>query len=152
MLLLLVDSREKKWKHIEEYLWSHNIEYTVIKLDVGDYMSSYRHDVSIDRKANLDEISGNLRSGEGNYHRFLKEVKRAKSSGVKLIILIEGTSCKRLEDVKQWRSKYSSVTGSWLYRQMVNLSYAYGVEWRFCRKDRTAIEILRILEGRTHDK
>lgn len=145
--MLIVDSREKKWKHIEAYFWAHNIEYKVSKLDVGDYTTTANELISIDRKANLDEIGGNLSSGQGNYHRFLKEVKRAKLNGIKLIVLIEGTNCKTLEDVKKWRSKYSKITGAWLYRQMKNLSYAYGVEWRFCRTNQTAKEILTILEG-----
>lgn len=143
--MLIVDSREKKWKHIEEYLWAHNIEYKMQKLDVGDYMLTDNPHICVDRKANLDEISTNLMSGKENYHRFLKEVKRAKSSGIHLVILIEGTNVKSIEEVKQWRSKYKNVTGSWLYRQMKNLSYAFGIEWRFCRSNQTAKEIMRIL-------
>ena len=145
--MLIVDSREKKWEHIKSYLWTHNIEYKVAKLDVGDYMTTENDRISIDRKANLDEIGGNLSSGKGNYHRFLNEVKRAKSNGIRLIVLIEGTSCKTVEDVKRWRSKYSNINGSWLFKQMKNLSYAYGIEWRFCRTNQTAKEILKILEG-----
>lgn len=144
--MLIVDSREKKWKHIEDYLWAHNIEYKIQKLDFGDYMLTEKPNICIDRKANLDEISQNLMSGKGNYHRFLKEVKRAKSSGVHLVILIEGTCCKSMEDVKQWQSKHSRITGGWLYTQMKNLSYAFGVEWRFCGTNMTAKEILKILE------
>lgn len=143
--MLIVDTREKRWKHIENYLWIHNIEYKIEKLDVGDYMLTEKPHISIDRKANLDEISANLMSGQGNYHRFLKEVKRAKSSGIKLIILIEGTRCRSVEDVKKWRSKYSNITGAWLYRQMKNLSYGYGIDWRFCRADQTAKNIIKIL-------
>ena len=145
--MLIVDTREKRWKHIEEYLYCHNIEYKIQKLDIGDYMLTENPHISIDRKANLDEISSNLMSGQGNYHRFLKEVKRAKLSGVRLIILIEGTNCKCVEDVKLWRSKYSNITGGWLFRQMKNLSYGYGVEWRFCRSNQTAKTILNLLKG-----
>lgn len=150
--MLIVDSREKKWKHIEDYLWAHNIEYKIQKLDFGDYMLTEKPDICIDRKANLDEISHNLMSGKENYHRFLKEVKRAKSSGVHLVILIEGTNCKLMEDVKRWRSEYSKINGGWLYTQMKNLSYAFGVEWRFCKYDYTAEEILRILERKNTER
>ena len=145
--MLIVDTREKRWKHIEEYLWSHNIEYKIQKLDIGDYMLTENPRISIDRKANLDEIGHNLMSGQGNYHRFLKEVKRAKLSGVRLIILIEGTNCKCVEDVKSWRSKYSNINGGWLSRQMTNLHYGYGVEFRFCRSSQTAKTILNLLKG-----
>lgn len=145
--MLIVDTRERRWKHIEEYLESHNIEYKIQKLDIGDYMLTENPSVSIDRKANLDEIGSNLMSGKGNYHRFLKEVKRAKLSGVRLIVLVEGTNCKCLEDVKLWRSKYSNITGGWLFRQMKNLSYGYGVEFRFCRSNQTAKTIIKLLKG-----
>lgn len=145
--MLIVDTREKRWKHIEEYLWSHNIEYKIQKLDIGDYMLTENPRICIDRKANLDEISSNLMSGKENYHRFLKEVKRAKSSGIKLIVLIEGTSCKCVEDVKLWRSKYSNITGGWLFKQMKNLTYGYGVEFRFCRSNQTAKTIMKLLKG-----
>ena len=149
--MLIVDTREQKWKHIEEYLESHNIAYKMQKLDIGDYMLTENPRVSIDRKANLDEIGSNLMSGKGNYHRFLKEVKRAKMSGVRLIVLIEGTSCKRVEDVKLWKSKYTKITGGWLFRQMQNLTYGYGIEWRFCRSNQTAKTILELLKGETTD-
>lgn len=149
--MLIVDTREQKWKHIEEYLESHNIVYKMQKLDIGDYMLTENPRVSIDRKANLDEIGSNLMSGKGNYHRFLKEVKRAKMSGVRLIVLIEGTSCKRVEDVKLWKSKYTRITGGWLFRQMQNLTYGYGIEWRFCRSNQTAKTILELLKGETTD-
>lgn len=149
--MLIVDTREQKWKHIEEYLESHNIAYKMQKLDIGDYMLTENPRVSIDRKANLDEIGSNLMSGKGNYHRFLKEVKRAKTSGVRLIVLIEGTNCKRVEDVKLWKSKYTRITGGWLFRQMQNLTYGYGIEWRFCRSNQTAKTILELLKGETTD-
>ena len=143
--MIIVDTREKRWRHIENYLWTHNIEYKIEKLDVGDYMIAGKSNISIDRKANLDEISGNLMSGKGNYHRFLKEVKRAKMNGIRLVVLIEGTNCQTVEDVKKWRSKYSNITGAWLYRQMKNLTYAYGIQWRFCRTNQTAKTIIEIL-------
>lgn len=36
-MTIIVDSREKKWKHIKEYFDEHKIKYRVEKLDVGDY-------------------------------------------------------------------------------------------------------------------
>lgn len=147
--MILVDSREKKWKHIESHFWTHNIEYKVLKLDVGDYMSSDNPQVSIDRKANLDEVCMNLSSGKGNYHRFLAEVKRARQQGIKLIVLVEGTSARSLPEVKRWKSKYTRYDGQWLYKQMLQVNYAYGVEWRFCKTNQTAKEILRLLQCET---
>ncbi len=144
--MIICDTRERKWKHIESYFWTHNIPYKVKKLDVGDYMSTHNPHIVIDRKANLDEVCMNLSSGKGNYHRFLGEIKRARQQGIKLILLVEGTSCNSIHDVKHWKSKYTNYTGQWLFRQMKQVTYAYGIEWRFCRTSQTAKEILRILE------
>lgn len=144
--MIFIDSREKKFDHIVADFQKRAIFYYVKKLNVGDYMSSNMPNVSIDRKANLDEIASNLSSGKGNYHRFLNEVKRAKSEGVRLIVLIEGTNCKTLEDVKAWHSKYSNIDGGWLFKQMQNLTFAYQVEWRFCRKCDTGRIIAELLK------
>lgn len=58
--MILVDSREKKWRNIEEYFQRNGIPYQVQKLDTGDYMLLCNKRVSIDRKRNLDECCVNL--------------------------------------------------------------------------------------------
>lgn len=146
--MLIVDSREKQWKHIKKYLDSNNIPYQVKKLDVGDYFNTNNPIVVIDRKANLQEVCSNLMTGKENFHRFAKECRRARDLKIRFIVLIEGTDCNSISDVKQWRSKYSKHTGEWLAKQMVNLFYAYKVEWMFCKKNQTAKIICEILNCR----
>ena len=68
-IVILVDTREKKWEHIRAALDSLGCPYESKKLDFGDYSYKYvRPDgtetdcsgsVAIERKANLDEICGN---------------------------------------------------------------------------------------------
>ena len=142
--MIIVDSREKKWDHIRNYLTDNNIRYTVKKLDCGDYMDDAHPGIVIDRKAHLQEVCGNL--SKGNIMRFTREAQRAKKNNIRLIILIEEASCKKTSDVIHWQSKYTTHTGKWLYDKMFNITVSYGVEWMFCRKRETASKILELLK------
>lgn len=144
--MIVVDSREQKWEHIQSYFDEHGIAYVFPqKLDTGDYVNTECPDVIVDRKANLQEICGNLSSGKGNIIRFTNECKRAKAEHKRFIVLIEGTNCKSVDDLVGWKSKYSKHTGKWLQQKMFEMSIAYGVEWQFCTKKVTAKKILEIL-------
>lgn len=144
--MLIVDTREKKWQHIQDFFEANGIDYQMRKLDVGDYYNTENPRVVIDRKADLQEVCSNLQNGKENIHRFINECRRARADGFRFIVLVEGTSCKTIVDVKAWKSKYTKHTGQWLYREMLRLFYAYGVEWMFCKRNETAKKILEILE------
>ena len=145
--MIIVDSREKKWDHIRQYFDRNNVPYQFpVKLDTGDYLNSERSDIVIDRKANLEELCGNLSKGSGNIIRFVNECKRARDHSVKLIVLIEGTNCRSVKDLAGWNSKYSKHSGKWLTDKMFNLTLSYGIEWQFCKKNETAKRILEILK------
>lgn len=145
--MIRVDSREKKWSHIQQYFDEKGVEYIFpIKLDVGDYFNTDNSKVVVDRKANLQEVCTNLMKGKNNETRFIKECRRAKEQGIRFIVLVEGNNYKTVSDVRTWKSKYSKHTGIWLEREMFLLFMAYGVEWQFCRKDQTAKKILELLE------
>ena len=143
--MIYTDSREKKNEHVLEYLTQEGVPHEVRKLSVGDYMDSSRPGLSIDRKRNLEEISGNICTSDG---RFWREVRRAHDEGVKLIVLIEhGGKIKSIQDVPKWRSKYSRVTGDMLAREMYRIHIAYGVEFLFCDKRSTGRRILELLRS-----
>jgi len=145
--MIIIDSREKKWEHIQKYFDSHEIEYVFPqKIDTGDYLNTENPFVVIDRKASLQEICCNLSKGEENIKRFTREVKRAKESHTRFIVLIEGTNAKSVKDIANWKSKYYKNTGKWLVDQMFNLTISYNVEWVFCKKSETAKKILELLE------
>ena len=57
--MIIVDSREKKWQHIEKYFQQHGILYQIQKLDIADYMLEGQDKLVIDRKQNLDELCSN---------------------------------------------------------------------------------------------
>lgn len=142
--MIVCDTREKKNAHILRYFDRCGIEYEIKKLDTGDYMSTSRDRLTIDRKQNLSEICGNLFSPDKS--RFWREVRRSKAERIKMIVLIEeGGAFKTLKDVPQWRGKYTKVTGYQLYSELCRCSIAYGVEFLFCDKRHTGQMIAELL-------
>ena len=71
---ILIDTREKKNEHIVEYLDTHNIPHEKRALESGDYSfylpenkelgidktMYFSNEIFVERKANLDELAGNL--------------------------------------------------------------------------------------------
>ena len=142
---LIVDTREQKWGHIKTYLEQNSIEYSLHKLDYGDYMTPGNH-TSVDRKQNLDELAANLCTADSR--RFWNEIRGASKAGVHLVVLCEhGKNVKTVKDVKPWRSQYTKITGQMLFNAMFRASAAYGVEFRFCNKGETGARIVEILGG-----
>lgn len=149
--MIIIDSREKKYSHITEYFDAHDVDYKVEKLGTGDYINSDNPTVIVDRKQNLQEICTNLSKGKENVSRFTRECKRAFDAKLRFVVLIEGTNYRELNQIKDWKSKYSKHTGRWLLGEMFRLTMAYKVEWILCRKNETAKRILEILNY-TEDK
>lgn len=97
-LKILIDTREKKNDHIIKYLKNKNIPYKSKKLNSGDYSfllpaneelgimrDIYFNDqITIERKASLDELSGNFTQ---NRTQFENELIRSNDN--KFILMIE---------------------------------------------------------------
>lgn len=147
-MVIYQDTRQKKNKHknIESFFLKRCIRVVNKKLDVGDYMSDTNPNVTIDTKASLDELATNLLNPMDK-KRFLREVKRAMESGIRIVILCEhGKGIRSLQDVRMWSSKYSPVTGKALMDAIYRISVAYGVRFEFCDKRQTAKRIFEILQ------
>ena len=91
-MIILVDSREKRNQHILAYFEKQGIPYQVTKLDFGDYsfllpasaagIDLYFHqDICIERKATLEELSGNLAQKR---QLFETEFLKAGNNGAKV--------------------------------------------------------------------
>ena len=141
MAMIICDTREKKNQHILAYFDRNGIDYTVAKLDTGDYMLPGGL-VTVDRKQNLEEMAGNLCSKS---NRFWREVRRAHDTGLKMIVLIEEGKYHGVEYVKAWKSAYTRVSGRFLADMMAKVAIAYGVEFRFCWKRDTGQRIKDLL-------
>lgn len=96
-MIVLVDSREKKNSHIIDYFKKQGISYKSEKLDYGDYSfmipavaageDIYFHkNIIIERKASLEELSGNLAQKR---QQFETEFLKAKSDNCKSYLMIE---------------------------------------------------------------
>lgn len=104
---IVIDTREQKSNHITDYFDEKKIPYTYEKLDFGDYTIKtnafnscreyYLQDIcTIERKANLEELSGNFAHERS---RIEHEFSRAKG---KLILLVENA---RYEDILNHKYK-----------------------------------------------
>ena len=148
--MLTCDSREKKNEHILRYFDRHGIDYEIRKLDVGDYMFDGGA-ISIDTKRSVDELASNMLN-RNDHARFLREAKRAADSGVKLIVLLETSKYKSIPDLREWRSKYSGISGRSLMDAIYKTHISYGVEFLFCPKistGRRIIELLSCTDGKS---
>ena len=100
--IVVIDTREQKCSHITEYLNKYKINYCYEKLDFGDYTMKvklpnrdrdfYLQNIcAIERKANLNELSGNFTQSR---ERIEKEFMRSKGN---LHLLIENASYEDIE-------------------------------------------------------
>lgn len=94
---VLIDSREQQTERSKLRYKQFGCPYKREKLDFGDYGAvlylpdgkQFRVPVKIERKMNLTEICGNFTHERD---RFIREFERAKASGEKIILLIEGAT------------------------------------------------------------
>lgn len=147
--MLLVDDREK-WTqsgsrdvHLKNYFDRHGIMYRVQRLDVGDYMLE-GGSISVDRKYSIEEISKNL-TNAADSARFMREVRRAYSSGIRLVVLIEQRGITCHDGVSSWRSKHTGVSGAELLKRMFKLEMSYGVRFMFTDRRNCGRRIMEIL-------
>lgn len=150
---ILVDTREQKNSFIEEELGrKYGMAYERTKLMCGDYMLMSNPFLSIDRKANIQEVVGNVTQ---QHYRFREECLRAKRLGIKLIILIQDERIKTLEDLDGWinprRRRFPKATsGKQLRKILETMQERYNVEFRFCNKRKYTGTLLSLL-GVEHD-
>lgn len=96
-IVVLADAREKQNRHITDYFYKNNIAYEPATLSYGDYSfyiqadaageNIYFHrDIAIERKASLEELSGNLAQER---ERFEREFLRAGNDRAKLYLMVE---------------------------------------------------------------
>jgi len=85
---ILIDSREKQFKHITDELDRLQIAWKIQKLSWGDYSFeidgvSYEKRVVVERKGSLSELIGNFTKGS---KRFRAEFERSRGCEVHLMI------------------------------------------------------------------
>lgn len=144
------DTRQQAGKHEIKHAWfdQNGVRLVRSKLPFGDYAPV--PPVSIDTKADMDEIAANICGKE--HTRFINECKAAREAGCHLIILVENeVGVEDLSQVHIWinpRVIYNAkcVQGPRLQKAMETISERYGVEFRFCRPEQSAEIITEILK------
>ena len=149
-MTIVYDSREKP-RAIQKILNEFDRQgVTAVRraLNFADYWSPDNPSVIIDRKQNLLEVAQNVVQGR---KRFVREIERCNRQKCHMIVLVEhGGKIRRLEDVIAWknprlRESPLAVSGERLFRIMKAMESYYNIEWRFCNKQSTGREIIRLL-------
>lgn len=162
------DTRDKVGKHsnVSDGLTAMGHEIVRSKLYVGDITLLNNQSTCIDLKQNLNEVESNLIQ---QHDRFRRECERARSAGIRLVVLIEDETVDGIDGVARWGNpRYKRwmrlneahkagrmlhvkiparppIKGSNLHRIMVTMSERYGIEWQFARHDEVAQRVCEIL-------
>ena len=148
-MIIFTDTREQKNKHILDYFDKVGISHSRQTVNAGDYFNPGNPLVAVERKANLQEVCGNLCQGKA---RFYREFDRAKAAGVKLTLLIEQGNIRQLSDVAKWqnprlRDSPCAVTGRELMERLYKLKVTFGIDILFCSKKDTGAMLIKLLGG-----
>lgn len=150
-MIILEDSRQQAGKHnLKHATWEHmGVRLVRTKLPVGDY-ARWGNPISVDTKANVEEIAANI--GGKEHVRFREECKLARDIGARLIILVENKDGFRsVDDVEAWvnpnfRKTSRSIEGPRLAKAMRTMSERYGVRFEFCSPEEAGQKVLELLE------
>jgi ERCC4-type nuclease len=120
-LTVIVDSREQRNEHIIWYFDKKRIPYKVMKNDFGDYSCFipkgtidrftsdiyFDRDIAIERKANIDEVAGNLK---GDAARLTKELAHMNKYNIKYFVFLEDANYYDNLINGNYRSEYDANT------------------------------------------
>ncbi len=140
-ITILVDTREKVWWHIQSGLESLGCPYEIKTLKFGDYsykfmspngeLCSCENDIVIERKANAEEISGNLTK---NRERFAKEFEKSANAGAKTYLIVENCNW-GIIDNHGYRTKFNPKSFEASLWSWIN---KYDIRLQFCNSAFTA--------------
>lgn len=147
-MIIVEDSRQKKGMHELKHAHFEEMGVRLIRnmLPFGDY--AMPPSISIDTKANMDEIASNIGT---DHRRFKNECVAAKEAGCQLIILVENTNgIASVNDVHKWINPElvyhpRAITGERLQKAMITMSERYGVRFEFCKPEEAAERIIELL-------
>lgn len=134
-MTIICDTREQVNNHVTQYLDKNKINYISRKLNTGDYSAildnfTLEHDVVIERKANLDELCGNLTVDR---QRLEAEFIRAKADGLKVFLIIENASWWDI-----WAHNYrSKLSPKSFYATLLSWQVKYNITVTFCKPELT---------------
>lgn len=149
--VIIEDSRNKVGKHLLLNNDLNDMGYEVIrsKCLVGDYSYPINNGVSIDTKANIQEIIQNVIH---DHERLVNEIELANKCGIKLIFLIEECEIEKPKDLLTWenprKANNSKATdGKVLFKILKTMREKYNTDFIFCKPTQTAKKIIELLGG-----
>ena len=144
-MIIEMDTRNQKDSYVTDYFDKHNIKWIRNKLYSGDVKLLNDTRVIIDLKANLEEIAHNLCNTQ-EHLRIHKEIDRAREIQCEeFIFLIKEDKIKSIEDLQNWTSNKTKVTGKVLCKVMVTMSKKYGVRFMIVPKKEMGAKIIELL-------
>ena len=147
-MVIIEDSRQKRGMHELKHACFEEMGVELVRnmLPFGDY--ALLPSISVDTKADMAEIAGNI---GGDHQRFKRECIAAKNAGCQLIILVENTDgIHSVDDVHTWINpeviyRPRAITGERLEKAMKTMSERYGVRFEFCEPHEAAGKIVELL-------
>ena len=164
-LIIQTDTRQKKGHHQAKEKWfaQNGIEVVSGAMLVGDYQIPSKGNISVDTKANISELYGNLIQQHARFHN---ECVLAQKLGIKLYILVEnkdGVTC--VDDLKEWKNpqmfryrkavRLAKTNGTKIPKepasniQLIKIMYSmnrdYGVEFLFCKPSEAGKRVIELL-------
>ena len=120
-LIICVDSREQSNQHIIDFFDKKKVPYVVEKLPFGDYSCKikagsiegqvrdiyFTNDFVVERKANIDEICGNLKDDAA---RLKKELAHLNKYDIEFYIFLEDENYELNLRNSNYRSQYDAYT------------------------------------------
>lgn len=148
MIIYELDTRNKKDDYVTKYFDKQGIKWIRNKLYAGDVKLLNDTRVIIDLKANLEEIAHNL-CNSLEHARIHREIDRAREIQCEeFIFLIKDDKIKSIEDLQNWTSKRTKVTGKTLCKVMQTMKEKYGIRFIFCERKKMGERIIQLLEGK----
>lgn len=159
-ITIIVDTREKRNEHILDFFNKKNIPYVTKKLDYGDYSCMlpansfegqerelyFDRDIVIERKANIDELAGNLKD---DAVRLKNELGAINKYGIRCILLLEDKNFDENIRAGNYRSQYNPNS---LYNRLKKLiEIRYGVPIRPIGSEYTGSEIANTLKAYVYE-
>ena len=147
-MIIEMDTRNQVDNYVTDYLDKQNIKWIRNKLYSGDVKLLNDTKVIIDLKKDIDEIASNLcRTLE--HQRLKREIERAREIGCeRFIFMIKVKDITCVDEIINWKSKYSKVKHETLIKIIKTFSERYGVEFMFYKKNESAPKIVELLGGK----
>lgn len=141
-MIILIDSREKVNSHIRLWLKSNRIPFEIMKLDYGDYSFYipknnkleidddifFTNEITIERKANAEELSGNFTEDR---ERLKREFERGRG---KIRLLIEDST---YSDINSGNYKTKFPSNSYI-ASLHTFQERYNTPFIFVKKEQSA--------------